>query len=209
MAEPARIGALVPAAGRSRRMGRSKPLLSLGDTDFLGRILDTLQGLAGPAASVAPVVVIRRVDDHELAARLAGITDPALRVAMVDGAGDMLASVRAGAALLDDVVGALVWPVDAPAVVSVTVAALCAAARQAPHRVVVPVTDGQTGHPTYVPRALLDREPAGNAGVGLRGILAAAATVAPPIRVVVDDPFSLLNVNTPHDYQRLLEALRV
>ncbi len=204
MAEPTHIGALIPAAGRSRRMGRAKPLLPLGDSDFVGCILGTLRR---HAPGVAPVVVIHREGDRALAARLEALGE-ALGEANVgvatidDGPGDMLRSLRAGVGLLGDAVGALVWPVDVPVVLGATVAKVLGAAFGRPDRVVMPLTGGRTGHPTYVPRTLL--EPGADAGVaadappGLRGVLASANK--PRIEVVVEDRFSLLNVNTPEDY---------
>ncbi len=197
------IGALIPAAGYSRRMGRPKPLLPLGSSDVVGTILETL---AGHASAVAPVVVIRRDNDEILAERLDSLSDARIRVAIVDdGPGDMLRSLRVGAAQLGDAVGALVWPVDVPAVSGTTVAAVHGAAGLQPDRVVLPLSGGQTGHPTYVPRSLLHAEAAPQAPPGLRGILASAATTQ--IEVAVEDPFSLWNINTPDDYQRLLAAL--
>lgn len=204
MAEPAQIGALIPAAGRSCRMGRAKPLLPLGGSDFLGCILETLRR---HTAGVEPVVVIRRKGDRALAERLDELCGAGLRVAQVDdGPGDMLCSVRAGGVLLGDAVGALVWPVDVPAVAGASVAKVYNAALGRPDRVVMPLTGGQTGHPTYVPRSLLELGAATAASPGLRGVLAAAAE--PPFEVVVEDRFSLLNVNTPEDYILLQGWLR-
>lgn len=209
MASGARIGALIPAAGRSRRMGRAKPLLPLRGADFLGCILETLRL---HAQGIEPVVVIRRDGDRALAERLVELRGAGLRVATVDdGPGDMLRSVRAGTALLGDAVGALVWPVDVPAVAGESVAKVYSAALKWPDRVVLPLTGGQTGHPVYVPRSLLEPMAASGATTtdapGLRGILAAA--LAPAIEVVVEDRCSLLNVNTLQDYELLQGWLRV
>jgi len=180
-------------------MGRAKPLLPLGGSDFVGCILETLRR---HAPSVGPVVVIRREGDRALAERLDGLRETGLRVARVDdGPGDMLCSVRAGGLLLGDAVGAIVWPVDVPAVAGATVAKVYEAALGRPDRAVMPLTGGQTGHPTYVPRSLLEVGAAASGSPGLRGILAAAAE--PPDEVVVEDRFSLLNVNTPEDYELL------
>lgn len=207
MTEPAPIGALIPAAGLSRRMGRSKPLLPLGDSDFLGCILQTLRRYA---PKVAPVVVIRRQEDHALARRLDPMVGQVagqgarqwLSVATVaDGSGDMLGSLRAGELLLGDAAGALVWPVDVPCVAGATVEKVHEAALLQRDRVVLPLSGGQTGHPAYVPRSLLRPTASGGQEAGLRGVLAAAH--APAIEVPVEDRFSLLNVNTPQDYKLL------
>lgn len=215
MPEPTQIGALIPAAGLSRRMGRAKPLLPLGGSDFLGCILETLRR---HAPAVEPVVVIRRQGDHALARRLDQVAGQVaglvagqvagqvagmwLSVATVaDGPGDMLGSVREGEPLLGDAAGALVWPVDVPCVAGATVEKVHGAALLQPDRVVLPLSGGQTGHPAYVPRSLLRPTASSGEGSGLRGVLAAAR--APAVEVVVEDRFSLLNVNTPQDYKLL------
>lgn len=180
-------------------MGRSKPLLPLGDTDFLGTILATIRSCE---VVDGPIVVVRRDEDDALAQRLRAESGFGVIDVIVDGAGQMLESIRAGEARLGEAGGALVWPVDAPATRRSTVAALCSAAMQEPGRAVLPVVQGADGHPVYVPRGLL-------AGPGeastLREILAAAA----PRRLALDDPLALLNVNTPEDYQTLLATFAV
>jgi len=178
-------------------MGRSKPLLPLAGTDFLGAILATLRSCE---AVDGPIVVVRRDGDDALAQRLHAESGFGVLEATVEEDGHMLESILAGEARLGDAGGALVWPVDAPAVRLSTVAALCRGAQQEPDRPVLPVVQGSDGHPVYVPRGLLAG--AGEAAT-LREILAAAG----PRRVAVDDPLALLNVNTPQDYQTLLATL--
>jgi len=185
-------------------MGRAKPLLPLGGSDFIGCILETLRR---HAPEVEPVVVIRRYGDHVLAERLDRMAESWLSVATVDdGPGDMLRSVRVGGALLRDAVGGLVWPVDVPSVTGTTIRSVLNAALLRPDRVVQPLSGGQTGHPTYVPRPLLGPGVSAGDDAGLRGVLAAAPQ--PPLEVVVEDRFSLMNVNTPEDYKILQGWLR-
>ncbi len=201
------LGAVIPAAGRSQRMGRSKPLLTLGDTDFLGTILKTLRS---PDVAVALVAVVYRADDEPLRERIAAhVGEPVIAVPVEPGSGDMLHSVRAGAyamvaraMVLDAQVpsGAMVWPVDAPAVAPATVAAVAAAARRAPDHVAQPEHEGAPGHPVYVPRLLLEPAAvASAAGPGLRGLIEGAQVPVDP--VPVSDPRCLVNVNTPEDYE--------
>jgi CTP:molybdopterin cytidylyltransferase MocA len=233
-----RIGAVIPAAGRSRRMGRSKPLLALGETDFLGTLLRKLRD---PAVGAAPVAVVYRRDDSALAARLEGegLGGTLRAVPVTPDAGDMLHSVRTGAAALGLVEGApaggttdnevgparqagdevggqavlpaglLVWPVDAPAVAPSTVQAVARAARQTPDAVVRPVHRGEPGHPIYVPAALLTREDPAFEG-GLRGLIQRAVDQRRcALRdVPVEDPDCRLNANTPAQYWALAQRQR-
>lgn len=124
---PVRVGVVVPAAGRSRRMGRSKPLLQLGETDFIGVILETCGEVASvlalarpsgdwggsgagptgrvPGVVLGPVAVVHRAEDEPLAHRLSGLRESIGELALVpvplpSGEGDMLWSVRQGARAL-------------------------------------------------------------------------------------------------------------
>ena len=196
-----RVGAVIPAAGRSRRMGRSKPLLPLGESDFVGTLVAALQA---PDVGAAPIVVVHRSDDAPLATRLAAM-DGVVGVTVPPDDGDMLRSVRVGAAALGDAAGALVWPVDAPGVAPRTVASVMSAARAHPHRVCQPRHEDAPGHPIYVPAPLFQVSPTPDAAPGLRGLLEAAG--APVRPVLVRDPGCLRNVNTPDEYEALQRAL--
>jgi molybdenum cofactor cytidylyltransferase len=197
-------GVLIPAAGRSTRMGSPKPLLRLGGSDFIGTLLATVVAVR-PA--LGPVVVITHRDDPALAGRLAELSRSTipLVVATVDAwAGDMLDSIRAGASRLPAGAGALIWPVDAPAVRVETVERLLAAAAAHAGAACLPLHEGRSGHPVYLPPGLLERLGQARPADGLRGILAAADPR--PIEIAVDDPGVGWNVNTPEAYARLCGA---
>jgi CTP:molybdopterin cytidylyltransferase MocA len=215
-------------------MGRSKPLLPLGETDFLGTLL---RALRDPAVAVAPVAVVYRRDDAALAhrLRLEESAGDLLAVSVEPDAGDMLHSVETGAAALGSspgpglrqastggsgtptagsgatdtpIPGLLVWPADAPAVARATVAAVARAARQTPLAVVQPVHGGKPGHPIHVPPMVLARDlPSGEDG--LRGLIRRAVQTrrCELCEVPVSDPGCLINVNTPEQYQALLSGM--
>jgi len=54
--------AIVPAAGRSRRMGQPKLLLKLGEKTVIARVVETLR-----EAGISKIVVVVRLDDTALA----------------------------------------------------------------------------------------------------------------------------------------------
>ena len=58
---PRRLFALIPAAGRSRRMGTSKLLLPWRDSTVIEQLLETLT-----RPDIAAVTIVMRPDDHEL-----------------------------------------------------------------------------------------------------------------------------------------------
>jgi CTP:molybdopterin cytidylyltransferase MocA len=187
-------GAIVPAAGRSHRMGSSKQLLDLGGTTVLARVLQTLR-----AAGIGPMAVVVAADD--VAAEAARF--PVAVVRLEGPEGDMAASVRAGlTGLPPEVSGVLVAPCDHPLVSATTLAALATAHRQEPAAVFIPCHGGRRGHPTLFPRALLAEL---EEGLTLRHLLQRRPDLVRHLET--DDPAVLLDMDTPEDYQRLKEQL--
>ena len=182
-------------------MGEDKALLDAGGRPFLARVIDVLK------AHCDPVLVVVRADRDDIArvAAQAGATvlinpDPA------DGP---ISSIRVALdALADnsDSCGMVLLPVDHPAVSADTVGAVVAAFRmgeadtaRAPE-IVVPVVDGQTGHPplfgSRVFTELMDRSLQG----GARTVLHADPSRV--LRFSVQDPGVLLDIDTPDDWDR-------
>lgn len=129
----ARIAAIVPAAGKSSRMGTSKPLLPLGATTVIERLVNAIL-----RAGVRDIIVVTGHNSDELAPVLE--RQPVCSVHNPDYELGMFSSVRAGAsALQDDVEAFFILPADYPLVGPRTLAALVAAFRSGEHTVVHPL----------------------------------------------------------------------
>lgn len=185
-------GAVVLAAGLSRRMGREKVLLPFGGSTMLGTVLSKLGG-----AGIEAVVVVVRPDlaGAAAAARGAGagvVVNPRPE-------GEMIESIRLGvAALPADVDAFFVWPADHPAVRPDTLEGL--AARAARARAVIPVFEGRRGHPALVGadfRAAIGEVPARD---GLRRLWRDRADAVEELSV--NDPGVLENLDDPDSYER-------
>ncbi|MFQ5792772.1 MAG: NTP transferase domain-containing protein, partial [Acidobacteriota bacterium] len=105
------VGAIILAAGESRRMGSPKPLLPLGRTTFLAHVLGVLE-----ASRARPIVVVlgheaKRVRQQVPCEGATVVFNPEYRKGM-------LSSIRAGLKELagETVTGALLCPVDHPLV---------------------------------------------------------------------------------------------
>lgn len=190
--EEVRLGAVVPAAGRSRRMGSEKILLPFGGATVLETVLAKLA-----AADVARTVVVLRADfpEAERRARAAG----AVVVVNPDSDEEMLVSIRLGIAALEGSVDAFfVWPADHPAVRPATIREL--AGRASKELAVIPVFSGRRGHPAILGAGLasdVERIPADS---GLRQLW---RTRADAVReLAVDDPGVLENLDDPETYER-------
>jgi CTP:molybdopterin cytidylyltransferase MocA len=214
------IPAVVLAAGRSRRMGRSKPLLRVGDRTFVAQILHTC------AHCGVPAVVVRRPQQSDLAVELQNLRAQGrefLEALNPDPHAEMLDSFAKGIAALQTcpswdtaVGGALIWPVDAPGAGVCTLNKLVAAARRAPGAVILPQADETCGHPSYLPPAVLHAARAAHAisdraqrhhhaPQGLRSIMADLKVER--IVLPVSDPAVVWNLNTPADLEYLQKHL--
>ena len=213
--------AVVPAAGRSRRMGRPKLLLPFSRGTVLG---STLAALAGGGAG--RIAVVTRPDDEDLATWLAGAAPgeiarrcgsergagPALVPAVnPDPARGMLSSILAGLDALAARPGRepgkaeldplLVCPGDLPAVSAETVHRVLTAASSRPDALAVPIHRGKRGHPLAVGAALVPEIGELDPAVGLRQLLERHPGAV--LEVPVDDPGSVRDLDTPEDYREL------
>ena len=187
-----KLGAVVAAAGRSRRMGREKVLLPFGDRAVLECVLSKLA-----AAGVTETVAVLRPDLPRASemARRAG----ARIVVNPRPEEEMLLSIRMGiAGLSPDVDAFFIWPADHPAVSAPTLTELAGAAGRL--RVVLPVHAGRRGHPALVGADLLDAIAAIPPGEGLRHLWRARPDVL--VELPVDDSGVLVDLDTPEDYER-------
>jgi molybdenum cofactor cytidylyltransferase len=199
-----RIYALVPAAGKSERMGRPKLTLGLGDASVIQRVVRALEaGGADYVFVVAPPVPEPGAVVLANHARVEG----AWVVHCPAPTADMRATVEVG---LDDLThglvpppdGLLLCPGDSPRISPALVKAVVARFRQDPARVVVPVHAGKKGHPVALPWALARTIPDLPPGVGINALVESQGERL--IRLEVDDPGAVIDLDTPEDYRRLV-----
>lgn len=187
-----RLGAVVPAAGWSRRMGRDKILLPFGGRTMLETILAKLAeaGVSRTAAVLRPDLS----EAHRLA-RAAG-AEVVLNPAPDD---EMLASIRLGIERLAGSVDAFfLWPADHPSVRTETLRELAAHASR--RTAVIPVHSGRRGHPALVGVLLAPEIAHLPVNAGLRQLWRDRADAV--LEVAVDDPGVLENLDDPESYQR-------
>ncbi len=195
--EQTRLGAVVLAAGRGRRMGRSKASLPWGGTTLLEAWVRTLRD-AG-ATEIAAVVG----DDGDLVREQ---VDPSLGILWVtnpdpDGTG-MRESLLLGLDALPADGGALFTPVDVPVVAASTVQALVEAWRAAGDGSLAALLrcGGRTGHPVLAGPDLVRRLYEGERGDRVDDLLAWATRRV--LHVDVEDERVLANMNDPAGYTR-------
>jgi molybdenum cofactor cytidylyltransferase len=175
-------------------MGRPKLLLPWGESTVLHATLAALQG-----GGVERIVLVTAPGHglEELA------PPPGVELAEnPEPASGMLSSVQIGWQTLVEgpTETILICPADLPALRPATVRAMLAAHREHGGPV-LPSYHGERGHPLLLPRRWAARIPELDPAIGLRQLLALAASEL--LRLPVDDPGTVRDVDTPEAYERL------
>jgi molybdenum cofactor cytidylyltransferase len=190
------IGVLL-AAGRSQRMGQTKQLLAWPphSTSRLPLVAAAFDAIA-PACCAMVVVV-----GHEADAVLAAMGERRFQAVRINPDSEMIASVKAGlsaALAIEPTADVLLQLADHPEVRRETIELLLRASADETGRAVMSECDGRGGHPVVIPAELvydiLDFAGAG----GLRQYWLDHAEAC--VRVPVDDPGVILDLDTPEDY---------
>jgi molybdenum cofactor cytidylyltransferase len=198
-----RTFALIPAAGKSARMGRAKLLLTLGGRSILERVVSTLR-----AAGIDDVLVVVGPHVSELPALATAAGAHVLTLA--DETPDMRTTVEKGLDWLEEHFHPgpddawLLVPADHPTLAATVIRALFRAqAAHSQRSIFIPTFEGRRGHPALIGwrhgpamRALIR-------GQGLNVYLRGQAEQT--LEVPVDSADVLLDLDTPEDYRRLLD----
>lgn len=192
------IGAMVLAAGRSRRMGAVHKLVEdVGDRPMVVCVVD-----AALEAGANPVVVVVAPDDGQIPALLSD--RPVRIVPNPHPERGMSASITEGILALDEarpkVSGALVLLADMPLVRASTLSKLMGALPpRLDLRPIVPVHRGHRGNPVLWPESRFKSLLRLEGDVGGKELL----DKVPPIEVEVDDPGIHVDVDDPETLARI------
>ena len=190
------VVAIVPAAGRSGRMGTPKQLLDVDGKPMLLGVVEAL--LCGGVSSV--IVVANSAIREALAAFPKGVT-----VAVNDEPRtEMIDSVRIGLASAPAADGYLVCPSDAARLCAVDVHRCLDTFRSAPDQIVIGTHDGRRGHPMIFPGSLAEVVRSRECDAGLNQMSRNRPHLVR--EVACASPATIANVNTPADYEKLTEA---
>jgi molybdenum cofactor cytidylyltransferase len=196
------IPAVVLAAGKSTRMGRTKALLPIGAETFISRIVRTFR-----AAGVDDVLVVVGHDGERVAAALRD-TDAAARVVVnVDYESGQFSSLLAGLRAIDrpGVTGMLMTLVDVPLVSAETVRAVLARQRATTAPLVRPVNGARHGHPIFIDRRLFDALRAADPATGAKPVVRAHVSIDGDVEVRDEGAFT--DIDTPAEYAAIAEGL--
>jgi molybdenum cofactor cytidylyltransferase len=199
MARMATVGAVILAAGASRRMGVSKALLDLEGRTLVSRVLAVFR-----EAGVEAIRVVTRPDDAALVSTLAELrAHAAVNPRPEEG---MFSSVRVGVKALPAGLDAFfVHPVDIP-FVSANTLRLLTAAIGGETLAVHPAFNGRRGHPPLLADALRTALERYDGPGGLRAFLSRYEARTRELECA--DRGILSDLDTPEDVRAAVAALR-
>lgn len=188
-----KVGAILLAAGASRRMGETKQLLPVGDEPAVVYCVRRLL-----ESGVDDIVVVVGHDRWRVAAALEGY---AVCIAVnADADSEMAESVRIGVTTLPQyITGVMVALCDHPLVAADTYALLKHRHHVNPGQILLPVYRGRGGHPTLFPRTLCRHV---NEKMPLNRIVQQYFNRVS--RIPIRDPGLFHDMDTEQDYRRVL-----
>jgi molybdenum cofactor cytidylyltransferase len=191
------IAAIVPAAGLSRRMGRPKPLLDVGGSSLIARVVRALR--EGGADRV--VVVVPPADREESTAITREAEAAGAEVVVLNWeTTDMRGSIEAGLDRFGSAQAILLAPADLPGLDAELVGRVIRAGRASEGAIARPRVGAKRGHPVYLPWAIAREIRGLPEGVGVN------ALVDDPSRKVVEvevgEIGALIDIDTPEEYRR-------
>ena len=189
------IGSIVLAAGSSRRMGKPKALLRIGQKTFLQHIVDILRSAGLPDTAVVlgaaaeqvqqtlnwfdgKVVTNSRWEEGQLSSLVLGISS-------MD---------------VEALEGALVWPVDHPLISSHLIGTLIEAFHKSNKKIVAPTFHGIRGHPVIFSRSLFGELRSSPGTIGARAVVHNHPLEI--FEVPTEEEGIIINIDTPQDYDR-------
>ncbi len=190
------IAATILSSGDSARMGYPKALLEFRGRTFLQSILEASSALGiqrrivvfGPNGDK----ILKNHDLHD-------VTVVWTKEFEAGPIGSIRAAIRA--IQPHPVDGLLVWPVDMPHVTIATVETLLDGFRAGRAAIAVPTFEGKSGHPVIFGRAVFEELLDTPDGEGANAVV--HADPGRVLKVEVDDPAVVEDLNTPSEYQTM------
>ena len=189
------IVAVLLAAGESRRMGKLKQVLPLGDKTLVEHCVDNLL-----ASKVDEVIVVTGHREFEVRAAIGN--RPVKIVHNADYQRGMASSIKRGMKDVSDTTGAcIISLVDQPRIDHATIDCLIDAHNRGSSLIVIPTYGGKSGHPILLDLALREEVLGMDLDVGLRQVVLAHREAI--VRVEVSSSAVLEDCDLPEDYERL------
>ncbi len=191
-----KISVILLAAGKSERMGTCKQLLDLGGRTVIQVCIENLL-----EAGLDDITVVAGVFSGELQPAVSNFNVMFI-INDIKNA-EMSDSIRAGLKSTGkgDTSGIMIHLSDHPLVKASTLRSLAEKYSDSRDSVIIPAHNGRKGHPVILPEHILRKIEKGGT---LRDIISSESGKVRQIDV--DDQGILVDMDTPGDYQRVLEC---
>jgi molybdenum cofactor cytidylyltransferase len=189
-----KVGAVVMAAGRSRRMGQAKLSLPWGETTVIGQVVETLE-----AGGIEEILVVAGLNLEEVEGALQGssarvIFNPDYEM------GGMLSTFQIGVqSLQEDTEAALAVLGDQPQMQAAVVEQVLKAYQQTRAQIIAPSYSNRRGHPWLLDRSLWPDVLSLSAPATLRDFLHQYDSLIHYLEVATESVVQ--DIDTPEDYQ--------
>lgn len=186
-------GAVIAAAGLSKRMGQFKPTLPLKDSTIIRCCIQNYIDI-----DCSPIIVVTGREADKLEEHISDLPVECVRNPLY-AQSDMFNSARIGLNAIDGRCSRTFFtPGDIPLIKPYTLKQMLDADADA----VRPVYGGESGHPVLFDSSLISRITAYNGDNGLKGAFESLGVFFTDI--LTDDPGVLMDADTQDDYLRLL-----
>jgi molybdenum cofactor cytidylyltransferase len=197
--------ALLPAAGASRRMGRPKLLLPYREGTIAGALVASLRTAGVETIALVTAPGDAALQDWACAAGLLVAVNPDPERGMLSTIQEGIAALGGAAMLAGRGETLVVSPADLPAVRPETIAEVIRRRAAARAPLALPVWQGRHGHPLVIAPELIPEISDLQGAAGLRQLRDRHA--AETLWIEVDDPGVVQDVDTPEDYQALVQSV--
>jgi molybdenum cofactor cytidylyltransferase len=192
------VSAVILAAGTSTRMGRAKQLLPLGGTTVLACTIDNVR-----SAGLDQIVLVLGAEAEAIRRQLPQSLLEGLKVVVNQAyAQGMASSLREGlSALHPQTSAAFIILGDQPFIRPQTLHEIIAGYHRSEAQIVIPSYQGERGNPVLLSRSVFSEVMALDGDTGCRAIFANHLDAI--LKVEVEDPGILLDIDNQEDYDRL------
>ncbi len=191
------IWAVILAAGESRRMGKPKLLLPFGEKSIIETIIEGVLG-----SRVKNVLAVLGSERKRIENKIKGFSVKI--VYNPDFRSGMLSSVQCGFRTVpQDCRAVLIVLSDQPGIKSEVIDKLVDAYFKSGRGIVLPVYQGERGHPVLIDMKYRQEVENLSPGIGLRGVVYSHPEDV--IEVNVDTPSILMDIDNQADYSRELK----
>lgn len=192
-------GAIISAAGHRSSNAVFQPMLPIGDTTVIKRIIITLQ-----RAGISPIVVVTGDCAEELEKHISKMRVICLRNESY-ATTQMFESIRMGLNYIEDLCDrVLIMPAHCPLFLTESIEKILSGTSP----IVCPVYEGRRGHPVLISGEWISRTASYEGERGLRGFLRQPEVEAEVEEIPVDDHGIIQPIETDEDCEKAMESQR-